>query len=229
MYSSQFTRKLLNKKINGNGQIRKSVSVIHWNIGAKMWQRKLLEIEAVVLQYNPDIFVVSEANLSVALPDNERQVQGYKIVLPKIKDEHKVYRIVILIREEIDIKILEQFSDTSVAAVWLKIGARGRKPMTLGCIYREHQFIQLDTPGDSLSDENQLDRWNRFLSQWKAAARNTEVIVVGDTNLDFMRWGSPSSKVEKMVEKTKVEIETLGFHQMIAGVTRSWRANQTPA
>ena len=222
---SQFTRKFLNKRVkitNGNGQMRKSVTVLHWNIGASMWQRKLLEIEAVVLQYKPVIFVVSEANLPVTLSEDEQHVQGYKIILPKIRDKHRIYIIVILVREGLELKVLQQYSDKYVAAVWLKLGARGRKPMTLGCIYREHQFIHLDFPDDSGTDENQLIRWNIFITQWKAATVNSDVVVVGDTNLDFLRWGAPSKKVENMVENTKAEIETLGYHQMVTGVTRTW-------
>ena len=45
---------------------------------------------------------------------------------------------------------------------------------------------------------------------------------MGDTNLDYLRWNQPERHLVKMVDKTKEEIETRGFHQMIGGVTRTW-------
>ena len=71
-------------------------------------------------------------------------------------------------------------------------------------------------------DANQLARWNLFINSWKAASRISDVTVIGDLNLDFQRWGAPSIRVEKMVDKVKTDIETLGFHQIVEEVTRSW-------
>ena len=54
------SRKLQNKLVrsrNGNGKIRNCVTLLHWNLGSKLWPKKLLEIEAVTLQYSPDIFI----------------------------------------------------------------------------------------------------------------------------------------------------------------------------
>ena len=69
---SHMTRRMWNKKLkmtHGNGQMRHHVSVLHWNLGSKFWEKKLIEIEAVTIQYVPDIFIVTEANLPVDLPE----------------------------------------------------------------------------------------------------------------------------------------------------------------
>ena len=49
------------KMENGNGNLRQHVNIIQWNMGAKQWQRNFLEIEAVILQFTPDIFIVTKA------------------------------------------------------------------------------------------------------------------------------------------------------------------------
>ena len=44
----------------------------------------------------------------------------------------------------------------------------------------------------------------------------------GDTNLDFLKWSQPDPVLQSMVDRVKIEIETLGFHQLIPGATRTW-------
>ena len=65
------------KMINGNVNTRKILNVIHWNMGSKYWNRKTLEAEAVVLQYQPDIFIISEANMMDDHSDLDINLQGY--------------------------------------------------------------------------------------------------------------------------------------------------------
>ena len=47
--------------------------------------------------------------------------------------------------------------DTEVASVWIKIGARGRKPVILSGIYRQHRFLFKETE-ESASDRSQQRR-----------------------------------------------------------------------
>ena len=47
-------------------------------------------------------------------------------------------------------------------------------------------------------------------------------LSVGDTNLDIIKWASPDSAHENMVESVKTEITTRNFHQMIQEPTRFW-------
>ena len=51
-------------------------------------------------------------------------------------------------------------------------------------------------------------------------------IVLGDTNLDYLTWQHPEPSHVRMVDKTKDEIETSGFTQIIRGFTRSWRGQR---
>ena len=46
--------------------------------------------------------------------------------------------------------------------------------------------------------------------------------IIGDLNLDYARWGNPESRNERMIEKVKLEVETLDFHQIVEKMTRSW-------
>ena len=111
---SSWSTKQLNKAVkseHGNGKLRQNVTVVFWNMGAKQWHRKLLEIEAVVQQYTPDLFFVAEANLLHSLEDHEKNIQGYRIVLPKTAEVQKNSRLVLLVKDGIDVKILEEYMD----------------------------------------------------------------------------------------------------------------------
>ena len=223
------SNKIRNKKIkiiNGNGTLKQQVTILQWNLGAKFWMNKLDELEAVTQQYSPEVCVITEANLLKSTSADERKIPGYDMHLPELLPGQNIFRIVVLTKSGLNINVLNELSDPAIAAIWLRIGSRGRKPMIVGTIYREHQYIHQDNQTDSLSDVNQLKRWFLFIEKWKLAARRGDVTIVGDVNLDFLRWGAPSQRNEKMIDKTKTEIETIGFHQIVEGATRFW-ADQT--
>ena len=219
------TNKLRNRNMrrkNGNRTDRNNFNILHWNLGSSHWVRKKIEIEAVLIQHKPDIMIVTEANLLIATPPEESSITGYNSLLPKQAQGHNISRIVILVADHFEARIIPKWMDTSVAAIWLKIGPKGKKQVVLGAVYREHQYILQDHPDDSLSDNSQLERWRKFVRTWVAATAGNEVIVMGDLNLDFVKWGLPEPRKSKMVELVKNEIETLGYHQMVREITRSW-------
>ena len=212
-----------NKKMeNGNGQLRQHVNLIQWNMGAKQWQRKFLEIEAVILQFTPDIFIVTEANMKMSLDEHEKNIAGYSMILPLSADIHGLARMVMLVRDGVETKILKKYMDDKVAAVWIRIGAAGRKPMNICGMYREHRFIYEGAPDDSGTDTNQNIRWYNFIESWKKVSNTGDTIVLGDLNLDFCKWSLPDARHSRMIEKVKDEIETLGFHQLVTQITRTW-------
>ena len=219
---SNKTRNRRKKMENGNGIIRQNMTLIHWNMGSKMWTRKREEIEAVITQYTPDVLVISESNLLESLENYEKEIQGYQLLLPKTTEVQTISRLVMLIKNGIEVKIMDNLMDASLASIWIKVGARGRRPMLVGTIYREHQFLYQQDPNQSGSPQQQTARWAKFVDKWKAAAGHGDVIVLGDVNLDFFKWGNPDSGHKKMVDKVKEEVETLGFNQIIQGFTRTW-------
>ena len=97
----------LTRILNGNinGIPRNIITVVHWNMGANFWQKKIEEIEAVILQYRPDIFIISESNLLVELKDYERDITGYTILLPLTTQLHMIARLVILVRDGLQVEV----------------------------------------------------------------------------------------------------------------------------
>ena len=180
------------------------------------------EIEAVIAQYTPDIFLISEANMSMNLSDTEKEIGGYSMVLPRTVEERQLVRLVMLVKEGVRVEEMKNLMDSETASIWVKVGPQGRKPLLIGGIYREHQFLEQGEDNSSETDLAQESRWNKFVNKWEQAGRNSDVMVLGDVNLDHLTWAQPKQRHKTMVDKVKDQIETAGYHQLIQGVTRTW-------
>ena len=68
----------------------------------------------------------------------------------------------------------------------------------------------------------QEERFRRILRKWVNTSRGQRVVVIGDLNLDFLRWANPEPHLVQMVDSLKEKIETIGFQQLITEFTRTW-------
>ena len=68
----------------------------------------------------------------------------------------------------------------------------------------------------------QLARWIRFLKQVEDAGTTATIHIIGDLNLDFLKWQVPDRAHSDMVNCTKNILESNGFTQLVRGATRSW-------
>ena len=219
------SNKLRNKSIkmkNGNRIDRNVVKMQHWNAGNKLWQNKKIIIEALILEKQPDLLFLSEANMMASLPTEERKIGGYDIHLPSTMDKHKYARIVLLSKEGIDIQVHKNMMHEDLAVIWVSIKTKNRSNMIIGGIYREHRLLLKGKDNDSKTEAAQLECWNLFLDGWKLAAKKKMCLLIGDTNLDYHRWDNPDASHSKMVQRTKDVLEAAGHVQIIKGITRSW-------
>ena len=220
------SNKLMNSEIrakNGNRESRSIIKIAHWNMGNSLWQNKRTDIDALVLQKSPDVLYISEANLMDTLPESERYIMGYSMHLPSTMGKHKCSRIVCLVKEGMEIKIHSEWMHQDVAVVWLSLKNGNKGRLYVGGVYREHQMLLKPKPNPTKTLDAQLDRWNKFLLGWKKATKNKNVVLIGDTNLDFLRWDSPDQSHEKMVQRSKDVFEAAGHIQVIKGATRTWK------
>ena len=217
-------RKMRNKKVKAtNGNISKTLNIIHWNLGSRYWGNKTEEIQILVDEMKPDLVFISEANLFSGLSEHERIILGYKLVITRSMEYMGYSRLVLLVREGLDIKIQESLMEAQIASIWVKISGRGLQTTMIGGIYREHKLLLQGLENNTNDDDLQTQRWNKFLNQWKqATAMSSQCHVIGDVNLDHFRWNDPTQAHEQMVQATKEEIETLNYTQIIEGATRAW-------
>ena len=224
LLSSKAMNKLAHST-NGNIGTSSQLNIIHWNAGSKLWSNKLLEIEVLVTEKNPDLCYITEANLWDYMTDAERHIPGYNLVLPKSMSLLHHARIVLLIKEGLQYKLLSEAMDQDTATIWCKIGNTKKNSLVIAGIYRQHLVLgNNSTPATWLERQKQQEeRWEKVIRKWCNTSRNSNCIVIGDINLDHLRWSNPPQHHENMVNQLKDNIETCGFVQLVEGWTRTWQ------
>ena len=217
-----------NKKIkimNGNG--KKSVEIVHWNLGSRKWQNKVAEVQALVDEMKPDYCFISEANLAANLPDYQTNILGYEMITPK---SHKIYdfsRLVLLSKEGSKFKVEQNRMSPEIASIWISIGGKGKNSTLIGGFYREFTIIHGQAPANSGDINSQRRRWRMFTNQWRQAADTDSCWVLGDLNLDFSKWQNPDNDEVEMINIIKDKIETENFCQFITRPTHFWTGTKS--
>ena len=133
------------------------------------------------------------------------QLKDYDLILSKTieNEELKISRIACYKHSSMVGKVREDLMSSSFSSIWLELGLPGKKKFLVCQLYREWQYMgQADR--DSRSIPQQMVRWLMFLEQWeRALASEKEVIVLGDVNLDHLKFddaGQLQPLVDKMFE-----------------------------
>ena len=216
--------KLTNKIMKSyNGNQKTSIRIMHWNLGGRYWDKKLEDIQHLVDQYKPDYAFISEANYFHDTPENMTQVDGYDMILAKTITTLKYSRIVLLAGQNMQYTVESNRMEESISSIWIKTGGRGRKSLLIGGVYRDHYHIRQEMAiNNTREPEQQNLRWKKFIRQWTSASNSGNCLVIGDTNVDVMKWEEPDQEMEEMTNQLKEEIITRNFHQIIQGLTRFW-------
>ena len=83
---------------------------------------------------------------------------------------------------------------------------------------REHQYLNQDSEW-SLQPIEQIRRWTQFLRQVETARLSSTCHIIGDFNLDYMKWDAPDFAHLQMITDTKNSLEAGGFFQLVTDVT----------
>ena len=221
--------KLSNKmKRSINGNIHQNIKIIHWNIGSKLWGNKMIEIECLLQEQKPQLCFISEANIWGNVELDDCQIMGYNLVLPSTMEHLGYARIALLVRDDFEVEIMRENMDKEISTIWVKIGTTRKNSYIVGGIYRELQILGQDNNAATWLEKKaeQERRWRKILKQWKAAGNNRKCTVIGDINLDQLRWQDADQLNEQMVEMTQNSIETIGYCQLVQQHTRRWRHQQ---
>ena len=206
----------------GGGGVKQTLRLSHWNVGNALWENKRTEISALILESDPDLLYISEANLKSNVTEEERHIEGYYQILPNTAIRMGYSRLVLLVKEGVRVSLMDECMADEIPAIWVKVITRGRKPLVVGGLYREHHLWLQQQPNNTDDRNLQNQRWMKSLTGWLRASRNTKCILIGDLNLDHSRWANPSFRTQRMIQDTKDLIETQGFCQMVKGMTRHW-------
>ena len=109
------------------------------------------------------------------------------------------------------------------SSIWLEIGLPQKKKILVSNFYREWQYLHQGANNTSLTIPAQLARWISFLEQWEVAImEEKEVHVMGDANIDFLKWrdsrqpgDQDSGKLYQLVKQLFDGIISQGFAQLL--------------
>ena len=201
---------------------------MHWNLGSRKWENKRDSIQALVDEFLPEICFISEANLFWGVPDYMTSIEGYDITLAKTWNKLKYSRIVLLTKKGLQFKLEEDRMEDTISTIWIKVGGRGVKGVRICGLYREHKLIRQPEPNNSDDVLLQVQRWEKTVRQWIDGSSAESCLIIGDTNIDVIKWNNPDQGIEDMVEILNEEIITRNFQQLIQGATRFW-INKEPS
>ena len=162
------------------------------------------------------------------VPDYCTLIEGYDITLAKTWNKLKYSRIVLLTKKGFQFKVEENRMEDTISTIWIKVGGRGLKGVRICGIYREHKIIKQPEPNLSDDVRCQVQRWKKIIGQWIDGSSADSCLIIGDTNIDALKWTNPDQAIEEMVDTIKEEIITRNFQQIIQGPTRFW-VNKDPS
>lgn len=210
-----------NRRSNG-------IKLCHWNAGAGYLSNKKNELENIVGGYKPHVLGISESCFKENQDLQDIQLQDYNIFLSKTLENQnlKVSRVAAYVHKDIIVKVRHDLMNDTLSSVWLELGKPRQKKLLVCIAYREWQYLNQQNR-DSLTIQAQVERWTGFLDQWEAAiSTGAEICVLGDLNLNFLRWADDSSstshddRLRPLVTQLFDRILPHGFVQLVSVATR---------
>ena len=193
-----------NKRNNG-------IKMMHWNKGNSFLENKMQDIEAIVQQHKPHLLGLSEANFFLRHNAAAVQLPEYTLhTCPTLNNpELEVSRVVVYAHNSIIVKPRVDLMSDQVSAVWLEVGLPHKRKFLVCNMYREWGYMQQQDK-TSHSRAAQLARWSTIVSKWEEALlEDKEVIVMGDVNINSLKWTKDDLPPEDNINKQRSMIDLL--------------------
>ena len=229
---TRIQRNGLIKNKNGNRQRGKGIKLISWNKGNSLLENKHQEIETVIAGHQPHILGITEANLKINSDIAMVQHEDYQLhTAPTLSNPSLgISRVVVYTHSSLVVKRRSDLEEDTLSAIWLEVGLPRKKKILVANIYREWKFMNQGPENDTGSIAAQLERWCMFLTKWEAAlSEGKEVLVLGDINLDFLKWtrtnlqpNDQAVRLKPLTDQLFTRIFPHGVSQMVQRATRVW-------
>ena len=216
--------------INGNRR-RNGIKMAHLNLGSGYLVNNMNNIETVIGGYRPNILGISESSFKNSHDKSDVLIDDYNVFFSKTLENANlnVSRVSVFTHKDLIVKERADLMNDTFSSIWLEIGLPRHKKILVCNLYRDWQYLSQDSDS-SLATSAQLERWLSFLDQWERAMQeNKEIHVMGDTNLDFLKWNNPNqpgsnqrNRLHKLSHAVFDRIFPFGFVQLISVPTRFW-------
>ena len=212
------------------------LKIMHWNAGGGFLKNKMGELESVIQKYHPHVFGISESVFRENHDINDVSVAGYDVYFSKSLENPTINlsRLSVFVHKDVQkVKVRHDLMDNDFSSIWLEIGLLRQKPLLVGNIYREWQYLG-QNDNISLTTGAQFDRFSKFVGKWETAIEDSsECHLLGDMNLNFLEYNknaipfnSQSYKLRKLINLMFERIFPLGVVQCVTSATRISQNNE---
>ena len=211
----------LNHIKNGNighrkPKIIKKLKILHLNKGSKYLTNSNELLNELIIQEDPDIFSLAEANINFNFDEKEigPAYKNYNIELKSMVPQPKKARMALFIRKSIPYTRMQKYENDLNSFIWIRLNIKNKRPIYFGGGYRQWALPCDMGLRDSRSTKNQIDRFMTLLNSWSLVLKaKCDTIVSLDSNVDFY----PLSKHhEKYLDKKLYDIfqEFISDHKL---------------
>ena len=185
--------------------MNKVIKCIQINKGNAELISRTEQINNLLNEYKPHLAVINELNSELGDTIARGQFDNYVIEVDNLEVMDGKARTGILIQRGIHYKRCKDLKTPGTSTVWLQLGYPGKKPILFQGIYR--QFQRLGVAG-SHTPKQQKFRWEQILLKWEAAIKEEkEILVMGDLNLNLLRWDIPTEEMNSYDHAKKPMID----------------------
>ena len=213
-----------NRRSNG-------IKMAHINLGSGYLVNNINNIETIIGGYKPHILGISESSFKTQHDKNDVLLEDYNVFFSNTLDNPalNVSRVSVFTHKDLVVKKRSDLMSDSFSSIWLEVGLPRQRKILICNLYRDWQYLDQDSNA-SLATSAQISRWLNFLDQWETAMdENREIHVMGDTNLDFLKWNNSSqpgsqqkNRLHKLSNAVFDRIIPYGFVQLVSSPTRFW-------
>ena len=195
---------------HGNGR-GIGLRIVHWNKASSFLANKKDELAIIIDKYKPHVFGLSEANFFDNHDQDAVQFPDYTLhTCPTLLNpDLKVSRVVVYTHKTLIVKPRPDLMNDRISAIWLELGLPNQRKILVCNVYREWGYLnQIDR--NSHSRAAQLERWEALISKWEEAlAEEKEVILLGDINIDSLKWMRDDLPNNDVIYRQKPLLELL--------------------
>ena len=205
------------------GNKKHGMKLVHWNKGSSFLENKLDEIQALIQQHKPHVLGLSEANLFKHHDMSKVKIPDYELhhCISLNDPDLQVSRVVVYTHCSLVVKVRDDLMDKKFSAIWLEVGLPNKRKILVCNAYREWGYLN---QGDksSHSKSAQLDRWKVFIDMWERALKEgKEVLVLGDMNINSLKWMNADLPQKAFVELLFDKIIPFGVSQQVTVPTHN--------
>ena len=149
-------------------------------------KNKFITLQQVLIETQPDVATIQEANIYKNENLEDYQIPGYKLILDKLYSKYNRARTVIYISEDIRFTRREDLETETEPIIVLTIYPFRATPFNFFTHYRQWQIVTSEGALPNTGTPTaQKQRYSEVIQKWINSIKERETIYNGDDNIDL--------------------------------------------